>query len=36
MSTVINLLNQGNVPVNYEDVKVRYWFTAEGSLPVNH
>jgi hypothetical protein len=36
ISAVINLLNQGNVPVNYEDVKVRYWFTAEGSLPVNH
>jgi hypothetical protein len=36
ISAVLNLLNQGNVPVDYEDVKVRYWFTAEGSLPVNH
>lgn len=36
ISATLNLLNQGNVPVNYEDIKVRYWFTAEGSSPVNH
>jgi|GEM_PF-215564 len=27
----LEILNEGNIPVNYEDLKVRYWFTKEGS-----
>jgi hypothetical protein len=36
INAVIKVLNQGNVPVNYEDITVRYWFTAEGNSPLNY
>lgn len=29
ISTYVRINNEGNVPVNYEDLSVRYWFTAE-------
>ncbi|WP_375444613.1 cellulose binding domain-containing protein [uncultured Fibrella sp.] len=35
ISTYLQLQNEGNVPVNYNDVKVRYYFTAEGNQPLN-
>lgn len=36
ISTVIQLSNAGNIPVNYEDITVRYWFTAEGNATLSH
>ncbi len=27
----LKVVNEGNVPVNYEELKVRYWFTKEGT-----
>ncbi|MBD2699146.1 hypothetical protein IC229_00740 [Spirosoma sp. BT702] len=35
ISTFLQLNNEGNVAVNYSDVKVRYYFTSEGSQPLN-
>lgn len=35
ISTYLQLRNEGNVPVNYSDVKVRYYLTADGSQPLN-
>jgi hypothetical protein len=35
ISTYLQLRNEGNVPVDYKDVKVRYYFTAEGNQPLN-
>ncbi|NII28830.1 T9SS type A sorting domain-containing protein [Pseudoflavitalea sp. X16] len=32
----LKLNNEGNVPVNYADITMRYWFTAEGSSAVNY
>jgi autotransporter-associated beta strand protein len=32
ISTWLRINNEGNVPVNYEDLSVRYWFTAEDTL----
>jgi autotransporter-associated beta strand protein len=32
ISTYLRINNEGNVPVNYEDLSVRYWFTAEDSV----
>lgn len=37
-STISNYLkinNEGNMPVAYSDIAVRYWFTADGSSPLN-
>ncbi|WP_133055278.1 cellulose binding domain-containing protein [Niastella koreensis] len=34
INTNIQLKNTGNVPVNYEDIKLRYWFTADGNAPL--
>jgi hypothetical protein len=31
ISTYLRISNEGNIPVNYEDLSVRYWFTAEDS-----
>ncbi|SDG18911.1 cellulose binding domain-containing protein [Chitinophaga filiformis] len=31
INTYVRINNDGNVPVNYEDLSVRYWFTAEDS-----
>jgi autotransporter-associated beta strand protein len=34
--TYLKINNEGNVPVNYEDLSVRYWFTAEGTANLNY
>lgn len=34
--TYLRVQNTGNVPLKYKDLTVRYWFTAEGSQPLNH
>lgn len=31
ISTYVRINNEGNVPANYEDLSVRYWFTTEDS-----
>jgi len=36
ISTYLILQNQGNVPVSYNDLRIRYWFTADGSAPLNY
>ncbi|RCR67487.1 cellulose binding domain-containing protein [Larkinella punicea] len=36
ISTYLRLQNTGNVALAYKDLKVRYWFTAEGSQPLNY
>ena len=35
ISTYLKINNEGNLPVAYEDVSVRYWFTAEGTQNLN-
>jgi len=36
ISTDLNVQNVGNVPVNYAGLKVRYWFSAEGSTSLRY
>ncbi|MDR6562223.1 MULTISPECIES: cellulose binding domain-containing protein [unclassified Arcicella] len=36
ISTYLKINNEGNVPVAYGDVKVRYWFTKEGTANLNY
>lgn len=36
ISTYLSLENQGNVPVSYNDVRIRYWFTEDGAAPLNY
>jgi hypothetical protein len=36
ISTYLKINNEGNVPVAYEDVSVRYWFTAEDTAALNY
>jgi hypothetical protein len=36
ISTFLKLSNDGNTPVNYKDLAVRYWFTADGVVTLNH
>lgn len=36
ISTFLKLDNTGNVPVRYEDVVVRYWFTSDGTAALAH
>lgn len=36
ISTTIQVANVGNTAVNYADITVRYWFTAEGNAALNH
>ncbi|WP_177189452.1 cellulose binding domain-containing protein [Chitinophaga sp. YR573] len=36
ISTYLKINNEGNVPVAYEDVSVRYWFTAEDTSALNY
>ncbi|WP_207514748.1 DUF4979 domain-containing protein [Longitalea luteola] len=33
--TVLTINNEGNVPVSYGDLSVRYWFTADGTAALN-
>jgi hypothetical protein len=36
INTNLQLKNTGNVPVSYEDITMRYWFTADGSAPLQY
>lgn len=36
IATYVKLDNEGNVPVSYQDITLRYWFTADGGSPVNY
>ncbi|MET3127790.1 autotransporter-associated beta strand protein [Arcicella rosea] len=36
ISTYLKINNEGNVAINYGDVKVRYWFTKEGTPSLNY
>jgi len=36
LNTWLKIENKGNVPVDYADLSVRYWFTAEASTSLNH
>ncbi|MGM8362192.1 cellulose binding domain-containing protein [Flavobacterium sp. ARAG 55.4] len=36
ISTYLKINNEGNVPVAYGDLKVRYWFTKEGTANLNY
>ncbi|WP_338874706.1 cellulose binding domain-containing protein [Spirosoma sp. SC4-14] len=36
ISTYLKINNEGNVPVAYSEVSVRYWFTAEGTQSLNY
>lgn len=31
ISTYLDIRNEGNIPVDYKDLKVRYWFTPDGT-----
>jgi len=35
INTFLNIVNEGNVPISYRDLSVRYWFTAEGTQNLN-
>ncbi len=35
ISSYLKIDNIGNTPLNYQDLKVRYWFTKEGNSPLN-
>jgi hypothetical protein len=35
ISTFVTINNEGNVPVSYGDLSVRYWFTADGNAALN-
>ncbi|MGN7889819.1 Ig-like domain-containing protein [Dyadobacter sp. 22481] len=36
LSTWIKVENAGNVPVDYADLSVRYWFTSDGTASLNY
>ncbi|MEO6286303.1 MAG: Ig-like domain-containing protein [Dyadobacter sp.] len=36
LSTWLKVENKGNVPVNYADLSIRYWFTADGTAGLNY
>lgn len=36
IATYVKLNNEGNMPISYADITMRYWFTAEGSSAVNY
>ena len=35
IGTVVEVRNEGNVPADYKDLVVRYWFTSEGTQPLS-
>ena len=35
ISTTVDIRNEGNVPLDYGDITARYWFTSEGTSPLN-
>ncbi|WP_338877346.1 cellulose binding domain-containing protein (plasmid) [Spirosoma sp. SC4-14] len=36
ISTYLKIANTGNTPIAYKDLTVRYWFTADGTQPLNY
>lgn len=36
INTYLQLNNEGNVPVSYSDITLRYWFTNEGGASLNY
>ncbi|MCX6215787.1 carbohydrate-binding protein [Spirosoma sp.] len=36
ISTFLKINNDGNVPLTYKDLSVRYWFTADGTQSLNY
>lgn len=36
ISTYLKINNEGNVPLNYGDLSVRYWFTPDGNSALNY
>ena len=36
VSTYLKVNNEGNLPVNYGDLRIRYWFTSEGTSALNY
>jgi hypothetical protein len=36
ISNYLKINNEGNMPVDYSDISVRYWFTAEGTSALNY
>ncbi|MEZ0541890.1 cellulose binding domain-containing protein [Fibrella arboris] len=34
IGTYLELRNEGNMPINYSDITIRYYFTADGSQPL--
>ncbi|TDE17361.1 Ig-like domain-containing protein [Dyadobacter psychrotolerans] len=36
LSTWLKIENKGNVPVDYADLSIRYWFTADGTASLNY
>jgi hypothetical protein len=35
ISNYLKINNEGNMPVSYGDISARYWFTADGTSPLN-
>ncbi|CAG5074647.1 hypothetical protein DYBT9623_05334 [Dyadobacter sp. CECT 9623] len=35
INTFMSIVNEGNVPISFGDLSVRYWFTAEGTQNLN-
>jgi hypothetical protein len=36
INTYLVISNEGNVSLDYKDISVRYWFTSEGTSPLNY
>ncbi|WP_198315763.1 cellulose binding domain-containing protein [Chitinophaga tropicalis] len=36
INSIMRLQNEGNRALNYNDLKVRYWFTRDGEAPLNY
>jgi fibronectin type 3 domain-containing protein len=36
ISTYLYLDNEGNVPVSYKDIRIRYWFTEDGTAALHY
>jgi hypothetical protein len=36
ISTYLSVRNDGNTPLNYQDLTIRYWFSPEGSQALNY
>ena len=36
IKTYLKINNEGNIPVHYKDLSVRYWFTKDGTASLNY